>query len=268
MRLYDRDYNSLAPDEESEWRSLQAQETVSNIGDLAITVSLFREYPKAARHFTSLFPNNYLDIVELKDETRLNEQLDRFQKLLDSPHVNERKILNFIKKSRTYFIVGAILKDRYSFGHHDAYLFPEFRLGNSHTVDYLLVGKSSGGWSFLFVEFESPNENITLRNGDLGSSFRKGLGQIAEWDQWIEGYFSSLTKTFSKLKRKGESLPIEFVTLDKTRIYYLVVAGRRSDFLDKTYRAQRKKPRDNAELILHYDNVVDAARDIIGRETY
>jgi hypothetical protein len=268
MRLYDRDYNSLTPDEESEWRSLQAQETVSKTGDFAITVSLFRDYPKAARHFTSLFPNNYLDIVELKDEARLNEQVDRFQQLLDSPRVTERGMLNFIKKNHAYFIVGALLKDRYSFGHHDAYLFPEFRLGNSHTVDYLLVGQSSDGWSFLFVEFESPNENSTLRNGDLGSSFRKGLSQIAEWDQWIDGHFSSLTETFSRLKGKDKTLPLEFVTLDKTRIYYLVVAGRRSDFLERTYRARRKRLRDNAELILHYDNVVDAARNIIGRETY
>nr|BAJ06894.1 putative uncharacterized protein [uncultured bacterium] len=268
MRLYDRDYSSLTPDEQSEWRSVKAKETVSKVGDLAITVNLFRDYPKAARHFTSLFPNNYLDIVELKDENRLHKYVKRFQQVLESPQVNERKILNFINKNQAYFIVGSLLKDRYSFGHHDAYLFPEFRLGNSHVVDYLLVGKSSDGWSFLFVEFESPNENITLRNGELGASFRKGLAQVSEWDQWLDGHFSSLTETFARLKSQSESLPQEFVTLNKTRIYYLVVAGRRTDFLERTYRERRKKLRDNAELLLHYDNVVDAAEKIIGRETY
>jgi len=47
------------------------------IGTIAITESRFHEYPKAARHFTSLFPNNYLDIVELKDEVRLSNFTER-----------------------------------------------------------------------------------------------------------------------------------------------------------------------------------------------
>jgi len=182
--------------------------------------------------------------------------------------VNERKILDFINNDRAYFIIASLLKNYYSFGHHNAYLFPEFALGNSHKVDYLLVGKSSGGWSFVFVEMESPNKSITLANGDLGSSFRKGLSQIADWDKWLDGHFSSLTETFGKCKRSNEPLPDEFVALDKSRIHFLVVAGRRSDFHDSTYRTRRRKFRDNAELILHYDNVVDAAKEIIGRETY
>jgi hypothetical protein len=145
MRLFDRDYSVLTPDEEFNWRSLQEQERVSKIGEIEIRRSLFRDYPKAARHFLSLFPNNYLDIVELQDEIHLNDQLGNFQKLLNSPEVNERDILNFININQAYFIVGAILKAHYSFGHHDAYLFPEFPLGISHKVDYLLVGKNSGG---------------------------------------------------------------------------------------------------------------------------
>jgi hypothetical protein len=107
-----------------------------------------------------------------------------------------------------------------------------------------------------------------LKNGDLGTAFRKGLSQIAEWDQWIDGHFSSLNEVFSKFKQKGKHLPDAFVSLDKTRIYYLVIAGRRSDFREKTYLARRKKLRDNGELILHYDNLVDAAQNIIGRATY
>lgn len=271
MKLYERDYMQLTDDEYAEWQSLQEQEVVDKIdkiGTMEIRQSRFRDYPKAARHFRSLFPNNYLDIVELKDETRLNEQLDRFRQLLDSSQVNERKILNFINNDGVYFIIASLLKNYYSFGHHAAFLFPEFPLGTSYKVDYLLVGRSSGGWSFVFVELESPNENVTLANGDLGASFRKGLSQIADWDNWLDGHFSSLIETFDKCRSQDASLPHEFVTLEKPRIHYLVVAGRRNDFLERTYRTRRKKLRDNAELILHYDNVIDAAEDIIGRETY
>jgi len=267
MQLHERDYTYLTDEERAEWQSLQKQEVVK-VGDLEVSQSRFRDYPKAARHFTSLFPNQYLDIVELEDEARLNEQLDRFRQLLDEPQVNERAILKFINKERAHFIIGSILNSYYSFGHHDAYMFPEFPLGTTYKLDYLLTGKSSDGWSFIFVELESPNGSATLSNGELGSSFRKGLNQIADWDAWLDGHFPSLAETFNKCKRKEESLPREFVEYDKTRIHYVVVAGRRNDFLERTYRTRRKRMRDNAELLLHYDNVVEAAKYVIGRNTY
>ena len=268
MKLFERDYMRLTDAERTEWQSLREAEVVDKTGSIEVRVSKFHDYPKAARHFDSLFPNQYLDIVELADTDRLNTLLNDFQKLIDSPQANEREILNYISSTHSHFIIGAILKNNYSFGHHDAFLFREFPLGTSHKADYLLVGQSSDGWSFVFVELESPNENVTLKNGDLGASFRKGLNQISDWDAWIDGHFPSLTEVFSKCKHPDTALPDEFVKLDKSRIHYVVVAGRRTDFLDKTYRTRRTKLRDNAELILHYDNVVDAARGVIGGETY
>jgi hypothetical protein len=268
MKLFDRDYNSLTADEEAEWHSLQVKEVVGKLAGKPVIKSRFREYPKAARHFTSIFPNNYLDIVELNDEQRLNEELDRFRELLDDPQVNERMILNFINNREAYFIVASVLKNHYSFGHHDAYLFREFPLGTSYKVDYVLVGKSSDGWSFVFAELEAPNQGATLADGDLGLPFRKGLKQIANWDTWLDAHFSSLAEVFHRCRRDNEPLPDEFLALDKSRIHFLVVAGRRSDFLDKTYRTRRKKLRDNAQLLLHYDNLVDAAQGIIGGLTY
>ena len=268
MKLYDRDYTKLSPDERAQWQSLRQEEVVEKIGTLEIRKCRFREYPKAARHFTHLFPNNYLDIVELQDEARLNEQLHLFRRLIDSDDIAEREILTFITRNQAYFIVASILKTYFHFGHHEAYLFPEFQLGNSYKVDYLLVGKRSGGYHLVFVELEAPSGNITLADGNLGSAFRKGLAQVADWDAWLEARYASLTETFDKYKHPDKPLPHEFVTLDKSRIHYVVVAGKRKSFNDKTYRISRRKQRDNSELILHYDNLVDAAKDVIGKATY
>ena len=161
-----------------------------------------------------------------------------------------------------------MLKSYFQFGHHEAYLFPEFQLGNSYQVDYLLVGKSSDGYSFVFVEFEAPVGNITLAAGDIGLAIRKGLTQLADWDAWIEAHYASLVETFDKFRRHDECLPHEFVTLDKSRIHYVVVGGRRADFNDRTYRIRRKAQKERSELILHYDNLADAARNVIGEWTY
>jgi hypothetical protein len=98
----------------------------------------------------------------------------------------------------------------------------------------------------------------------LGSVFRGGLNQIEEWDTWIESRYYSLRETFDKYKKPGEILPEEFTSLDKTRINYAVIAGRRPDFTQETYRIKR-----GAEiLLLHYDNLVDLARKIINKDTY
>ena len=267
MKLYSRDYTELTPSEKEKWQSLRQEEVVGKLGNQEIRRSRFHDYPKAVRHFLSLFPNNYLDIVELKDEERLKSQLDRFRQLIDSAEATERKMLHFIKQEGAYFIIGSILKPYFHFGHHDAFLFIEFQMGNSHQPDYLLVGRSSDGWHFVFIELEAPVGNITIASGDLGSVFRKGLAQVSDWDAWLQARYSSLSETFNKY-RHGERLPDEFFTLDRTRIHYVVVAGRRADFKEKTYRIRRNKANKGSELILHYDNILDSAYNVIGEPTY
>lgn len=264
MNLFERDYNVLLPDEEEQLEHLRNAEVVGTIGGAAIRRSRFCDYPKAARHFIHLFPNNYLDIVELKEENRLSTQLAAFERLLDADDASERQILNFIKNDRAYFVIGSILKTYYPFGHHEAYLFPEFQLGNSFKVDYLLVGKNSGGWHFVFVELEAPRGKITLTDGTLGEAFRKGIAQTKEWETWLDARYPSIIETFEKAKRSEETLSSEFGQLDRSRIHFVVVAGRRKDFKEKTYRICRKEP----QLLIHYDNLVDASRQLIGESTY
>lgn len=177
-------------------------------------------------------------------------------------------MLNFINKESAYFIVGSILKDNYTFGHHALYIFPEFELPPNFRVDYLLVGKSSGGYEFIFVELESIYKNITIKDGSFGETIRKGLRQIEDWDSWIEANFSHLRLVFEKLLKDGENLPKEFLELDKSRIHYALVAGKRSDYNEKTYRLRRKHQKENEVLILHYDNLFDFSIKIIGDTNY
>ncbi len=267
MKLYKRDYTELTAEEFAEWNSIRESEIVRKSGNLLIRQSRFHDYPKAARHFDSLFPNNYLDPVDLKDKEKLLEKVALFNDALNSEEVTERIILNFISEQQTYFIIASMLKEYFHFGHHDTFLFPEFQLGNSYQADYLLVGRCSDGWNFVFVELEAPLGQITLKDGELGTSFRKGIEQVKNWDVWLEAHYSSLRETFDKYRREGENLPDEFFTLDKSRINYVVVAGRRGDFSKKTYR-ERRNLKKNSVLILHYDNLIDTSKNIIGQSTY
>ncbi|NRG47657.1 DUF4263 domain-containing protein [Bacillus sp. CRN 9] len=269
MKVYQRDYRTLMEDEQQEWDRLKKEEIIKSVGNLEIKRSLFHKYPKAARHFRSLFPNNYLDPIELKDEAKINNMLSNFLKVIEDQKSNELSILNFINNNEAYPLIASIMK-KYSFGHHDAYIFPEFQLGNSYRVDYLLVGKSSGGYEFLFVELEHPNEKIFLKDGYYGEAFRKGLKQVKDWRRWLDSNFVSLQETFRKSKNLDKALHEEFLVSDSTRWHFAVVAGRRYDFeknKEYTYKLRREEVVNKID-ILHYDNLYDMAKNIIGEVTY
>ncbi|GIP19003.1 hypothetical protein J40TS1_46450 [Paenibacillus montaniterrae] len=54
MRAYERDFTALNTDEKIEYARILEKEKVHKLGGLDIRVNLFREYPKAARHYLSL----------------------------------------------------------------------------------------------------------------------------------------------------------------------------------------------------------------------
>jgi hypothetical protein len=215
----------------------------------------------------SLFPKNYLDTEKLKDKERLSKLLNEFKDLLDTNLINERGIVKFIKDKQADFLVGSLLK-KYHFGHHDAYLFPEFKLADDLVVDYLLAGLGSGGWEFVFIEFEAPKKKITLKDGHFGDSYRKGIKQINDWENWLHANYSTLKLTYKKKMKDGVTLPKEFTELDISRLHFVVVAGRRGDYKDTTYNLRRQTSKRDNILYLHYDNIVDAAQNIIGQWTY
>lgn len=159
MRLFERDFSVLTEAEQWEWKIVQGEEVVDNNRFDFVRKNLYSKYPKAARHYMSLFPNNFLDPIDLKNENHLNELTEDYLKVLEQTNTNERSILNFISKNEAYFIIASLFKD-YNFGHHEAYIFPEFMLGSSYKVDYLLIGKNSGGYEFVFVELEHPNRAL------------------------------------------------------------------------------------------------------------
>lgn len=258
MKIYDRDYYLLTPQEKTEWENLKEKEIVkeSSIGNLVVRKSLYRDYPVAARHFISLFPNNHLDIMDLKQEDMLNNLIDRFEEYLSKSEINERGILNWIRENTAYFIIASLFKAEYNFGHHDAFIFPEFQLGNSYQVDYLLVGKNSGGYEFIFIELEHPTKNITIKDGHLGDAFRKGERQVSDWKIWLESNFSSITETFMKYKSPNQNLPMEFLKYDSTRMHFVAIAGKRSNFTERTYQLKRQKRKSEDILFLHYDNLM------------
>jgi hypothetical protein len=266
MTLYQRDYMTLTVEEKSIKEAMDATEKLYNTGKLRKAVNYLR-YPKAVRRNLSFFPNYYLDTVDLKDETRLNDLIAKFLSDLNSSSSTETTLMANIKRNEAYFIIASILKS-YDFGHHDAYIIPEFMLGNTYRVDYLIIGKNSGGYEFIFVELENPYKNITTQTGELGATFSKGIKQVNDWKRYLAANFKTLDETFNKYKNPTMELPDEFKTYEPYRLHFAVVAGRRDNFNDTTrWHKRRLRSTDDIE-ILHFDNLCDFATEKIGHTTY
>ena len=261
-KLYDRDYFVVTPEELQQKAQIDAQRTPDRRYGHAVNV---REYPKAIRHYESLFPNNFMDFVELQDREKLEQLAASFLEKLDVESITELDIKRMIKESQGYHIPASLLVD-YNFGHHDTFLFPEFKLGTNFTADYLIVGNRSGGHQFLFVECESIYGRITVADGNFGEAITKGIRQINDWKDFLASNFSTITTEFQKYTTK--QLPDEFYSFDPTRMNFAVVAGRRDNFNKRTYRLARQSKEDSKTSILHYDNLYDYSLKIIGNPTY
>ncbi|MDB5231062.1 MAG: hypothetical protein JWN76_1867 [Chitinophagaceae bacterium] len=258
--LYNRDFRKLT-DEEKSQHSIAEEYYKSSQNSIGIIepgklINYHNLLPDAVYYYKTLFPNNFLSTREFHNSHRISQIKEEFISLLDA-NPSELDVLNFIKNKEAYFIIGSILKSYYNFGHHNAFAFREFELSSTFKADYLLVGKNSGGHEFVFIELESPNGAITMSNGSFGTVIRKGVNQVTDWDSWLDTNFHSLRLVFSKYLGESGQLPKEFTELDKSRIHYVVVAGRRKNFTAKTYQLRRKNKNANNILILHFDNLID-----------
>ena len=261
--LYNRDYSTLLSSEIEERERLEEKYSSAKLGHCVP----FLEYPKAVRHNMSIFPNNYLDIAELQDKERIKEVCEKYNELLGNGSINELSIKRFIQDNRYYFIPASIFT-RFSFGHHDAFLFKEFPLGTRYVADYLLIGRSSDGYSFVFVEFEHPYRNIKLQDGELGEAFRKGISQVTDWKRFLESHYNAISDELKKHSNPKNNMPDEMYTFDSSRMNYVVVAGKRSDFNENTYRIRREYKIDKNVSLLHYDNLYDYSLKLIKQGNY
>lgn len=263
--LFERDYTIPSSEVLSEYERYRA-------GIRETNGMIFRntdpDYSLGFYRYISLFPNHELfQPLDENSQDELYGVASDFQALVGSRDTTERSILNFIRDRRAYFIVASILLD-YDFGHHGRYLFREFPLGTSFAADFLIIGRGSGGHRFIFVEFENVYGRITSGDGDLGEVYRKGLTQIGEWQTWLDSNFGQLREYFNRFKGVHEPLPRDLIDYDRSRINFVVVAGRRSDYSERTYRIRRRQINESQIRLYHYDNLIDNTRRAINGNAY
>ena len=128
----------------------------------------------------------------------------------------------------------------------------------AHEQELLLHKAAKQAFDELGLKKLPTVKSLQAEYGHLGESFRKGLYQVEDWKAWMDAHFDIFVSDL--LSVKGEmDFPGEFQQYDSTRFHYVVVAGRRDDFSDTTYRTVRDKRQRLDIHLLHHDNLYDAS---------
>lgn len=260
LMLYDHDYSKLEEEEKIKFQEYLGRRSIYSSYSEGVDLDAVTSggYTKKIRYYMSLFPNNFIP-EGFRENSYIDDLATSFEHLINNEECGEREILNHIKKNRHWEIIGSIFSS-YNFGHHSAFIFPEFRLGTEFVVDYLLVGKNSGGHYLVFVELESPYGAVTQKTGKLGHVIRKGVSQVDDWKFWLEQNYSQIGQTLKKYKTLDTVMPEELFKYDSSRMNYCVVAGRRQHYNEQTYLERRLLKENQKTLLLHYDNLIDRTR--------
>lgn len=189
-------------------------------------------------------------VYEMRDYHSLNCKKEA-KDLLDiiNSSKKESDVQSYIKSNQKWFIPLSIMK-AYDFGHHFACVVPEYQLGAEYRLDYLLIGKNSLGYQFVFVEFEDVNVEYRLKTANSETDkVRKGLNQIRDWKRWIEenrSYFLGA----DGIKKIANNVP-------SWGFRYCLVVGRRGKMDDMSNRLRGEYQRDSGVIIMSYDRLVD-----------
>ena len=197
----------------------------------------------------SQLPSNFY-VYEMSDYHLLN--CDKEAKdLLDviNSAKKEGDVQKYIKSNQKWFIPISIMK-AYDFGHHFSCVVPEYQLGAEYRLDYLLIGKSSLGYQFVFVEFEDVNVDYRLKTANSETDkVRKGLNQIRDWKRWIEQHREYFLGG-EGIRKIAHNVPLWGVR-------YCLVVGRRNRMDDISNQLRGELQRDAGVTIMSYDRLVD-----------
>ena len=199
--------------------------------------------------------NSKLIMLKKDKSIDYNAEADAFLRILDAAK-KEHDVQKYIKDNQKWFIPGALLRN-YDFGHHEAMLIPEFKLGAEYTADYLLIGGNSAGKHLVFVEFEGVNEPICLQDSNgFTESVRKGIIQVNDWKRWIEN-----NKQY--MIQNTELANIVKLPLPNWAIHYCLVVGRRKSYTEKANNLRGEEEHNSFIRIVSYDRLVDKMRMLV-----
>lgn len=166
----------------------------------------------------------------------LNNVIEDFEELTLQDDVHERDVHKFINNHR--FILHPNPKEIWS--------EVAIGLGTEFRMDFV-IREAIG--SYILVEIENPNLPLFTRHGDFTYQANHAIGQVEEWQEWIENNLPMVQKRYPEMiSPKG-----------------LVIMGRSAQLTDSLrVKISRRNINLHGSLtILTYDDLISSARAYI-----
>ncbi len=80
-------------------------------------------------------------------------------------------------------------------------------IGINYKADYSIFTVGQGGPAITLIEIENPNDKLFTRRLTPSSELQTALGQIDDWNQWININKSTFVRDSFELLRKCPSIP-------------------------------------------------------------
>jgi hypothetical protein len=203
------------------------------------------------------------ELLKLFPRRRRGPLEREFLKVLDAAS-DERSVHAFLKKHD--YLVGMTFHSNT----HPNGVVSEFELGAEFRCDFLVLSCCSAWWSVDFVELESPNARLYLKDGTSSKCLRIAARQIRDWKRWTrenEAYLRTrLSSLFEKIRLPASgalSVPDAATEIRDPRCIlssaFHIVIGRRQALSSAEQQARVQDSLNTGVAIATYDRLVEAA---------
>lgn len=174
-----------------------------------------------------------------KRTTSLAAVRRRYQYLINTPLVSERRIQRFLEQYPILLPVSWPLENR---------VFSQFTLAGQKTPDFVFAREDSLGIRWHFIEIEKPWNRGFTNKGDPTAEMSHALRQIYDWHTFMIENRDYVLRHF-RFKRQMNRLGL-------AEPEFTVILGRRDDLNDQTRALARRLSSHNLAL-MSFDRLIN-----------
>lgn len=71
-------------------------------------------------------------------------------------------------------------------GWNGYFAIPQLQFGADYRADFVVLSAHSGAWIATFIELESPQARLYLKDGTESRCLRTAIRQLKDWARWVE----------------------------------------------------------------------------------
>jgi hypothetical protein len=150
----------------------------------------------------------------------------------------------------------------------------EFRFGNDHRADFLVLSADSGRWHAVFIELEGPNDIIYLKDGLPSKKLRAAQKQVTDWEKFCRSRTDHVKQEIAKLLKPRKvraqnrlmgqgGFSHDEILLPDVFLHdqYKIVIGRRKSFADEPINHMPAPGHGYHPQVSSYDRIYDCLVD-------